>query len=79
MRITTPATFGAIVKDARKKLHLTQGDLSQKTGINQVTISLLESGNSATRIKTILVLMSALDLEMDISPRNKTDLKGDEW
>ena len=79
MRITSPAKFGALVKDTRKKMNLTQEDLEKKTGINQATISLLESGNSATKLKTILVLMSALDLEMDISPRVKTELKGDEW
>jgi len=79
MRITSLVKFGAMIREARNKRGLTQGELGKMAGINQATLSLLESGSSSTSLKTILVLMSVLNLDMDISPRETTDLKGDEW
>ena len=80
MRIITSANiFGAIIKDERKKLGLTQAELGKRAAINQTTLSIIETGNPATRLQTILLLMSALDLEISIGPRTKAESKGDNW
>ena len=79
MKVTSAKVFGAIIKDERKKAGLTQAELGKQAGINQVTLSLIESGNSATRMLTMLQLLSVLDLEINISKRTKTELTGDNW
>ncbi|WP_407658042.1 helix-turn-helix domain-containing protein [Hypericibacter terrae] len=45
--------------------------LAEKTGLRQETISLIETGNPATKLDTILSVLAALDLELRIAPRSK--------
>lgn len=66
-----PKQIGALIRRARKQQALSQQQLSAKTGLRQETISLIETGNSATRIETLLAVLSALDLEFQIAPRSK--------
>ncbi len=54
--------IGEIVKARRKKVYLTQRQLAGKTGLNQKTISCLESGlNDNTTLHNLRVLALALD------------------
>ena len=64
-----PKQIGNIIRNARKRLNLTQVDLSNKTGIRQETISLIETGNSSARVTSLLAVLAALDLEFRIAPR----------
>ncbi len=48
-----------------------QGELGGKAGLRQETISLIENGNPATRIETLLAVLSILELEFQIAPRSK--------
>ncbi|MGF6310687.1 DNA-binding phage protein [Bradyrhizobium sp. i1.8.4] len=41
--------------------------------MRQETISLIETGNPAARLKTILAVLAALDLEFRIVARSKTN------
>ncbi len=66
-----PRQIGALIRRARKRLGLTQQQLSAKTGLRQETISVIETGNPASRIETLLAVLSALDLEFQIGPRSK--------
>ncbi|MFZ0708568.1 MAG: helix-turn-helix domain-containing protein [Terrimicrobiaceae bacterium] len=66
-----PRQIGALVRRARKRHSLSQQQLGDKVGLRQETISLIETGNSATRIETLLAVLSALDLEFQIAPRSK--------
>ncbi len=66
-----PKQIGALIRRARKQQALTQQQLSAKTGLRQETISLIETGNPAARIETLLTVLSALDLEFQIAPRSK--------
>jgi len=50
--ITTPRALGAVIKDERKKLGLTQGQLGRQIGMNQTTISLIEKGKPSVQLKT---------------------------
>lgn len=67
----TPRQLGNIVRRARKKSGLTQTDLGAKAGFRQETISLIEAGNPATRIDTLLGVLAGLELEIRIAPRSK--------
>jgi HTH-type transcriptional regulator/antitoxin HipB len=40
-------------------------------GLRQETISLIETGNPATKIENLLAVLAALDLEFQITPRSK--------
>lgn len=66
-----PKQIGNLIRRARKQQKLTQQQLSAKTGLRQETISVIETGNPASRIDTLLTLLSALDLEFQIAPRVK--------
>ena len=67
----TPGQIGNVVRRIRKGQRLTQAQLGEKTGLRQETISLIETGNPATRLDTILAVLAALDLEFRIAKRSK--------
>ena len=67
----TPRQLGNIVRSARKKKGLTQTELGTRSTCRQETISLIECGNPATRIDTLLGVLASLELEIRIAPRSK--------
>ena len=69
-----PKQIGNLIRRARKRLAWSQKTLGDKTGLRQETISLLENGNPAAKIETILAVISVLDLELQIAPRSKGGL-----
>ncbi|MCP3476106.1 helix-turn-helix domain-containing protein [Bradyrhizobium sp. CCGUVB1N3] len=68
----TPQQIGNLVRRARKKRDLSQTQLGDRAGVRQETISLIETGNPAARLETILAVLAALDLEFRIVTRGKT-------
>jgi HTH-type transcriptional regulator/antitoxin HipB len=67
----TPKQIGNLVRRTRKKRGLSQTQLGNKAGLRQETISLIETGNPAARLDTILSVLAALDLEFRVMPRSK--------
>ncbi|MDM7852508.1 helix-turn-helix domain-containing protein [Pseudochrobactrum kiredjianiae] len=67
----TPQQIGNAIRRARKQLGIYQADLGDRAGLRQGTVSILETGNPAARIDTVLALLAALDLEFQIVPRSK--------
>ncbi|WP_298721812.1 helix-turn-helix domain-containing protein [uncultured Ferrovibrio sp.] len=67
----TPPQIGNLIRRARKKRGLSQSQLGELAGLRQETISLIETGNPAAKLKTILAVLAALDLEFRIVPRSK--------
>lgn len=67
----TPKQIGNLIRRARKAQGLNQTRLGEKTGLRQETISLIETGNPAARLDTILAVLAALDLEFRIAPRSR--------
>ena len=68
----TPKQIGNIIRSARKKKGLNQTQLGDLAGLRQETISMIESGNLATKLDTLLALLAALDMEFKIGPRSKS-------
>lgn len=66
-----PKQIGNLIRRARVKRGLSQMQLGEKTGLRQATISMIETGNPATTLETILAVLAALDLEFRIVPRSK--------
>ena len=66
-----PKQIGNLVRRGRKQRGLTQTQLGEKAGLRQATISLIETGNPAATLETILAVLAILDLEFRIVPRSK--------
>ena len=71
-----PKQIGNLIRRARKRQALSQKALGDKAGLRQETISLIENGNPAARIETLLAVLAVLDLEFQIAPRSKTNKGG---
>jgi len=68
----TPKQIGNLIQRTRKNCGMSQSDLGDRTGLRQSTISLLEQGNAAAKLGTVLKVLAALNLEFRITPRSKT-------
>lgn len=66
-----PKQIGNLIRRARKQQALSQKALGDKAGLRQETISLIENGNPAAKIETLLAVLAALDLEFQIAARSK--------
>jgi len=77
--ITSAQSLGALIKDERKRQGLTQIELGKMTGLNQTTLSLIEKGKPSVQLRTILVLLSALNLNIQIGSREQSAPDEDRW
>jgi transcriptional regulator with XRE-family HTH domain len=57
----------------RKLYALSQVDLAKKTGLTQATISRIESGSKKVTLETLVLIFSALNIDLVITPRLKQD------
>lgn len=58
--------MGNKIREIRESLHMTQEELSEKSGVSRVTISAMENGAERnTTSKTLLSLARALGVTID--------------
>jgi len=69
--ITSPEDLGRALKMYRKKLHLTQIEAGGKFNLTQKTVSNIENGRPGVQLETLFRLMSALNLEIHLEPRDE--------
>ncbi|MET0255352.1 MAG: helix-turn-helix domain-containing protein [Luteibacter sp.] len=67
----TPKQIGTTIRRHRKRLGMSQRELGDRVGLRQETISLIETGNPATRLDTMLSVLAALDLELQVAARSR--------
>ncbi len=67
----TPKQIGTTIRRNRKRLGMSQSELGDRVGLRQETISLIETGNPATRLDTMLSVLAALELEFQIAARSR--------
>lgn len=70
MAARTPQQVGEALRRIRKSKNMTQKDVSQRTNLRIATISSLENGDPGTQLRTVMSVMSALDLEFVIQGRD---------
>lgn len=70
----SPEQIGNVIRRARKRRGMNQSELGEKAGLRQETISLIENGNPAAKLETVLAVLSALGLELRINERSTKDL-----
>lgn len=63
--------LGARLQTERRRRSMTQADLARKVGTHQKTVSAIENGSEGTKLETLLGIIAALDLDMQIVPRRK--------
>ena len=66
----SPEQLGNTIRRARKARGMSQSELGKKAGLHQRTISVIETGNPAARLETILAVLAVLNLELQIAPRS---------
>ncbi len=62
--------LGAILRRARRQAGLSQSELRDRIHLRQGTISRLEGGAPAVQLRTLIAVLSALDLELVVRPRS---------
>ncbi len=67
----TSPQLGAALRRRRKQARLSQEALADKVKLRQATISRLESGDTGTKLGTLLDVVAALGLEIVVRPRSK--------
>lgn len=70
MKITNSKQLSACLKDIRLMQKLSQDKVAGKVGIRQDTVSSFEKSPDSTKLETFFKILSALNLELDIQPRN---------
>ncbi|GHA16072.1 helix-turn-helix domain-containing protein [Oceanisphaera arctica] len=73
MKVTNANQLSAYMKDVRLTQKLSQGKVAGKVGIRQDTVSSFELHPDTTKLETFFKILSALNLELAIQPRNTTD------
>ncbi len=68
----TTKQIGNAIRRERRKRNLTQNQLGSKVKLRQATVSKLEAGEPATQLRTLLDVLTALNLESVIRPRTIT-------
>ena len=79
MRLNSPQTLAAVIRDQRKTQQLTQKETADRVGIKQTTVSGFENNPDQCKIETLFKLLSALDLELHITRRGQSPDKNNEW
>ena len=68
MKINTARELGALIKDRRRALKLSQFELAARIGVRRLWIVELEKGKPTAQIGLVLRALKALGTPIDISP-----------
>lgn len=80
-KVISPESLGLALRAIRKQKGFSQKDAGHAVGMEQHTISKIEKGNPGTGLGTLFRLLTALDLELVVQPRQKSSMnnQGDLW
>jgi len=84
--ISTPSQLTHALRSARKAHGLSQADTGMLVGLLPKTISALENHPGSATVDSLMKLLSALELELIITPKERrpskatpTMLTGEDW
>jgi HTH-type transcriptional regulator/antitoxin HipB len=69
--ITSPAQLAAVLRGHRNDRGLTQKQAGLKVGLLPKTVSALELDPGRSSVASLFKLLSALDLELSLQPKNQ--------
>lgn len=70
MKVTDPKTLSNYLRDERRTRNLSQAKVADLVGLRQGTVSKFESNPEKMQLDTLFRLLSALELELSVTPRN---------
>lgn len=70
MKVTNSKQLSSYLKDVRITQQLSQGKVAGKVGIRQDTVFSFEQHPDSTKLETFFKILSALNLELTVTPRN---------
>lgn len=79
MFIRSPKELALLIVNQRKKLKLSQAEVSSLVGLKQKTISALENKPEGTQIGTLFRVLSALKLDMKMAEKDKIPMTKIGW
>jgi HTH-type transcriptional regulator / antitoxin HipB len=68
-----PRQIGNLIRNARKQKELSQKELASLVGLRQENISMIENGYASTKLRNLLAVLAALDLELQVTERSTGD------
>ena len=80
MNITSAKQLSACLRDIRLAQQRSQSKVASSVGIKQDTVSSFELHPESTKLETLFKILAALELSIDIKPRDEaTDNKASGW
>ena len=77
--IRSPNELALFAMSQRKKLKLSQVEVGQLVGLKQSTVSAFENKPHGTQLETLFRLLSALNLELNLSEKNEPTRVPSAW
>lgn len=72
MNINRPEQLSNLIKTYRKDQNITQTEIAKQVGLRVATISDFENKPESCKLATFFKILAALQLQIDITPREKT-------
>ncbi|AHE67536.1 helix-turn-helix domain-containing protein [Legionella oakridgensis] len=79
MLIHSPYELAMLIRSRRKKLKLTQKEVSDLVGLKQKTISAIENNPENIKISTLFRVLAALETNIKLLPKNEPGETKDQW
>ena len=79
MFVRSPKELALLIANQRKKLKLSQAKVGKLVGLKQQTISEFEIRPESTQIDTLFRILSALNLDIQLSAKNETSAPKNKW
>lgn len=79
MFVPSSKQLALFIMDQRKKLGLTQAQVGDLVGLRQQTISEFEKNCENSKITTLFSILSAVNLYLDVSPKDQIDTIKTPW
>lgn len=79
MIVHSSKELAEFMRDRRKRRKLSQAETGDRVGIKQATISTFENNPEGTKLETLFKLLSALDLELLIIPKEEAHQYNQGW
>ena len=71
MNITSAKQLSACLRDIRLAQQRSQSKVASRVGIKQDTVSSFELNPESTKLETLFKILAALELSIDIKPRDQ--------
>lgn len=69
--MSTPDDLGRLVRDRRKTLGMSQGDLAARVGVTRQWVGFLEAGRPRAELGLVLATLNSLGLKLDAFPSER--------